>query len=95
MILIDDDDTNSHPQYAASATGGNGFARDFLAGVAAMYSIPCKPSNHAEVARVSSIADVIHSLRGVSAPYARMAIHNPGRHRNLCNGSDLCLLLQG
>lgn len=26
--------------YAASATGGNGFARDFLAGVAAMYSTP-------------------------------------------------------
>lgn len=30
--------------YAASATGGNGFARDFLAGVAAMYSIPSKSS---------------------------------------------------
>ncbi|TKW54874.1 putative transporter [Colletotrichum tanaceti] len=26
--------------YSASATGGNGFARDFLAGVAAMYSAP-------------------------------------------------------
>ncbi|KAJ5638917.1 hypothetical protein N7528_001307, partial [Penicillium herquei] len=26
--------------YSASATGGNGFARDFLAGVAAMYSVP-------------------------------------------------------
>ena len=26
--------------YAASATGGNGFARDFLAGIAAMYSAP-------------------------------------------------------
>lgn len=26
--------------YSASATGGNGFARDFLAGVAAMYSTP-------------------------------------------------------
>ncbi|KAJ5758916.1 hypothetical protein N7520_006072 [Penicillium odoratum] len=30
----------SYGPYAASATGGNGFARDFLAGVAAMYSIP-------------------------------------------------------
>lgn len=30
--------------YAASATGGNGFARDFLAGIAAMYSVPRKPS---------------------------------------------------
>lgn len=26
--------------YAASATGGNDFARDFLAGIAALYSIP-------------------------------------------------------
>ncbi|KAH9833412.1 major facilitator superfamily domain-containing protein [Rhodofomes roseus] len=26
--------------YSASATGGNGFARDFLAGIAAMYSVP-------------------------------------------------------
>lgn len=26
--------------YAASATGGNGFARDFLAGIAAIYSVP-------------------------------------------------------
>lgn len=32
----------SYGPYAASATGGNGFARDFLAGVAAMYSMPSK-----------------------------------------------------
>jgi hypothetical protein len=31
--------------YAASATGGNGFARDFLAGIAAMYSVPSKTFN--------------------------------------------------
>lgn len=30
----------SYGPYAASATGGNGFARDFLAGIAAMYSTP-------------------------------------------------------
>lgn len=29
--------------YAASATGGNALARDFLAGIAAMYSTPSKP----------------------------------------------------
>lgn len=34
----------SYGPYAASATGGNGFARDFLAGVAAMYSAPSKSS---------------------------------------------------
>lgn len=28
--------------YAASATGGNDLARDFLAGIAALYSHPCK-----------------------------------------------------
>lgn len=31
---------NSYGPYSASATGGNGFARDFLAGVAAFYSHP-------------------------------------------------------
>ncbi|CAI7620538.1 hypothetical protein N7533_012825 [Penicillium manginii] len=30
----------SYGPYSASATGGNGFARDFLAGIAAMYSVP-------------------------------------------------------
>lgn len=33
----------SYGPYSASATGGNALARDFLAGVAAMYSVPCKP----------------------------------------------------
>ncbi|KAL8665068.1 MAG: hypothetical protein Q9168_007783 [Polycauliona sp. 1 TL-2023] len=32
----------SYGQYSASATGGNGFARDLLAGIAAIYSTPCK-----------------------------------------------------
>lgn len=31
--------------YAASATGGNDLARDFLAGVAALYAHPCKYSH--------------------------------------------------
>jgi hypothetical protein len=30
----------AYGEYAASATGGNDFARDFLAGIAAMYSTP-------------------------------------------------------
>jgi hypothetical protein len=30
----------SYGPYSASATGGNGFSRDFLAGIAAMYSTP-------------------------------------------------------
>ena len=28
--------------YAASATGGNDLARDFLAGIAAIYAHPCR-----------------------------------------------------
>jgi hypothetical protein len=32
----------SYGPYSASATGGNGFARDFLAGVSAMYATPRK-----------------------------------------------------
>lgn len=31
--------------YAASATGGNDLARDFLAGVAALYAHPCKSNS--------------------------------------------------
>ena len=30
----------SYGPYAASATGGNGFCRDFLAGIAALYATP-------------------------------------------------------
>ncbi|KAI7673644.1 hypothetical protein KC319_g4994 [Hortaea werneckii] len=30
----------SYGVYSASASGGNGFARDFLAGIAALYSTP-------------------------------------------------------
>ena len=32
----------SYGPYSASATGGNALARDFLAGVAALYAGPCK-----------------------------------------------------
>ena len=32
----------SYGPYSASATGGNALARDFLAGIAAMYSTPSK-----------------------------------------------------
>lgn len=32
----------SYGPYSASATGGNGLARDFLAGIAAMYATPSK-----------------------------------------------------
>jgi hypothetical protein len=50
----------SYGPYAASATGGNGFARDFLAGVAAMYSKPSKfPTGL--TSRPSSLSPWYHS----------------------------------
>jgi hypothetical protein len=36
----------SYGPYSASATGGNGFARDLLAGIAAMYSTPSESLPH-------------------------------------------------
>lgn len=42
----------SYGPYSASATGGNGLARDLLAGVAAMYSMPCKYSCGVTFSRV-------------------------------------------
>lgn len=35
---------HAYGPYSASATGGNGFARDFLAGIATFYATPCKRS---------------------------------------------------
>ena len=50
----------SYGPYAASATGGNGFARDFLAGVAAMYSVPSMfPSTHTELKSPSDFMQCI------------------------------------
>jgi hypothetical protein len=37
--------TAAYGPYAASATGGNDLARDFLAGIAALYSTPSKIGN--------------------------------------------------
>ena len=34
--------TAAYGPYASSATGGNGLARDFLAGISAMFATPCK-----------------------------------------------------
>ena len=42
--VTDGERIQAYGPYAASATGGNGFARDFLAGIAALYSMPRKPS---------------------------------------------------
>ena len=37
--------TAAYGPYAASATGGNDLARDFLAGIAALYSSPSKQAS--------------------------------------------------
>lgn len=41
----------SYGPYSASATGGNAFARDVLAGIAAMYSMPSKQPSEAQTTR--------------------------------------------
>lgn len=36
---------HAYGPYSASATGGNGFARDFLAGIATFYATPRQSNN--------------------------------------------------
>lgn len=63
-------------KYSASATGGNGFARDMLAGVSAFYAEPCEYSNAFRLC--------INIRTNIFAVY-----QNPGRkaHMNLTYGS--------
>jgi hypothetical protein len=53
--------------YSASATGGNGFARDFLAGIAAMYSTPSK---YMPGSRFVSNSSVFHNIGDRPIQYA-------------------------
>jgi hypothetical protein len=68
--------------YAASATGGNGLARDFLAGIAAMYSTPCTfPLSLIQSPLIGSLRERWRTR--LSSP-PRMAYHYPrhfGRYR--------------
>ena len=66
----------SYGIYSASATGGNGFARDFLAGVAAMYASVSNihrsqaMSNTKEVSR-STRTSAASCIWSTPAPYSR------------------------
>lgn len=72
----------SYGPYAASATGGNGFARDFLAGVAAMYSVPskslisrdCRATETSHTSAVYSNMGTTHKLEWPSTFLGFMAI---------------------
>jgi hypothetical protein len=63
----------SYGPYSASATGGNALARDFLAGIAAMYSTPSMLSRF-RCTRFS--IDMMKSVRTYRpALYSRMAVN--------------------
>lgn len=75
--------------YSASATGGNAFARDFLAGVAAMYSTPCTPISSFPLAR-STLTYMTTSLREHWASIrVGMANDHFGYHWSI--GCDTCV----
>jgi hypothetical protein len=88
----------SYGPYSASATGGNGFARDFLAGIAAMYSVPSKFSSLLLSRWISTTAHEFYltndsvSKHGNDAQI-RMAVDILGLHGDYIHNSHLYLLL--
>jgi hypothetical protein len=80
--------------YAASATGGNGLARDFLAGIAAMYATPCTSlfSSPSENILICSLRE---HRRSRLRPPPRMANYHPRYLGCYLHHPDLRLLLQG
>jgi hypothetical protein len=67
----------SYGPYSASATGGNGFARDFLAGIAAMYSVPSKWYLYYQTKEMMCI--ITHTLQ-CTATWARPIRSSGPRH---------------
>ena len=72
--------------YAASATGGNGFARDFLAGIAALYSVPrtC-PSPSSLPLHPKLTSDVLNTQYTTTS-----AAPTRSNGRPPCSGSSRC-----
>lgn len=88
----------SYGPYSASATGGNALARDFLAGVAAMYATPRKPIltfTHPHLLISSLPFFPFYSIlqpRHISP--SRMGLHAPRLPRVHRHDTHLHLLLQ-
>lgn len=83
----------SYGPWSASATGGNGFARDFLAGIAAMYSVP---SNYAPIPCKRYYTHKEHSVRAHGHDKSfRMALDFLRLHGNHPHYPYLCVLLEG
>lgn len=80
--------------YSASATGGNGFARDFLAGIAAMYSVPSEPAPKI-VFQNRSEADLHSVQQHGQYQYARVAFDVFGIYGYSLHDPHLHLLLEG
>jgi hypothetical protein len=70
----------SYGPYSASATGGNGFARDFLAGIAAMYSVPSKLSSAANKVEFHYCPRIISNKRQCIKTWERHTDWNGRRH---------------
>ena len=91
----------SYGPYSASATGGNALARDFLAGIAAMYASPCtflplsSPSRRSPpLIFTPTVKPHSYSLRACRPQVPpRMAHHHPWRHRLPHHHPHLHLLL--
>lgn len=77
--------------YSASATGGNGFARDFLAGIAAMYSVPSE--FFFPLRSTLSNAKLSVQQHGHDEP-SGVALNFSGVYGNFVYHSHLCLLLE-
>jgi hypothetical protein len=92
----------SYGPYSASATGGNALARDFLAGVAAMYSVPCRPSPSPRLPLCGACGQCIITVTDYPSLrvhwhqiQARMAHHHPCMPCLLGHDAHLHLLLAG
>lgn len=85
----------SYGPYSASATGGNALARDFLAGVAAMYSVPSKLQQPPRCTYLNTGPKLTQtSVRTHEQfPSARMGLDVPGLHVYSFHHPDLYLLL--
>lgn len=88
----------SYGPYSASATGGNGLARDFLAGVAAMYSMPCKSYFGVNFQRVCKKLTWCLSLHGypkLRSPPTCMAYRHSRVSRSPGHNTYFRFLLEG
>ncbi|KAK7549519.1 MFS multidrug transporter [Phyllosticta citricarpa] len=79
--------------YSASATGGNGFARDFLAGIAALYATPRKHISAPHHLESHSLTPRSVQQYRLWFQEARLRLHHPGLPGHPRHNPHLHLLL--